>query len=224
MLITISRQYGAGASEVARRVAEALGWSVVDNEIVGQVAFRAGLSPDEVAERDERCPGFVERLARTLATSSQEMFVPAAASDADLEEGDLVRITERVVEEIALQGRAVVIGRAAAAVLGQQERVLHVRIVAPKALRIRTVMERLGVDRKRAEQLVDDTDAHRARYHREYYHRDWDDPTLYHMILNTGALGLDGAAELVLARARRLGWGGPPDPGREAQPKPNPLP
>ena len=45
----------------------------------------------------------------------------------------------------------------------------------------------------------------RARYNREYYHRDWNDPVNYHMVLNTEALGFDGAAEMIVARARGMG-------------------
>ncbi len=79
MLITISRQYGAGGSEVAQRVAAALGWRLVDNEMVEQVAARAGLKPEDVAELEERVPTFVERLARTLAAATPELFPPRRA-------------------------------------------------------------------------------------------------------------------------------------------------
>ena len=49
-------------------------------------------------------------------------------------------------------------------------------------------------------------EARRAQYHKQYYQRDWEDPRHYHMVLNTGVLGFGGAAELVVARARALGW------------------
>src|SRR5438445_251733 len=65
-VITITRQYAAGGSDVARLVAAALDWTVIDNEFVDEVALRAGLAPEEVAERDERAPGLLERLASTL--------------------------------------------------------------------------------------------------------------------------------------------------------------
>ncbi len=52
MIITLSRQYGAGGSEVARLVATGLGWGVVDNEIVDLVASRAGLAPEIIAAQD----------------------------------------------------------------------------------------------------------------------------------------------------------------------------
>ncbi|HMV33726.1 MAG TPA: cytidylate kinase family protein, partial [Gemmatimonadales bacterium] len=116
MLITLSRQYGAGGSEVARLVADALGWSVLDNEIVDRVAQRAGVAPEVVAREDERAPTFVERLARALAASSQEYAVPELGIALRPEEPDLVRLTELVVHEAAVQGRVVLVGRAAPAV------------------------------------------------------------------------------------------------------------
>jgi cytidylate kinase len=206
MVITISRQYGAGGSDVARRVASALGWSVVDNELIEQVAQRAGIPMAEVAERDERAPGFVERLTRTLAAATPELFPPPEGTVADLDEATLVRITESVVGDMAARGRVVLVGRAAPAVLDQQEDALHVKLVAPRPFRIHAASQRLGMDPAEVVKIVDDTDAMRARYHREYYNREWADPLNYHMVLNTGALGLAGAAEVVVARARALGW------------------
>jgi cytidylate kinase len=208
MLITISRQYGAGGSEVARRVAQALGWRVVDNELVEEVAARAGLPPEDVAEREERLPGFAERLARTLAASTPELFAAPAAGGTvpKLQEADLVRITESVVEEVAAAGRVVLVGRAAPAVLAREANCLHVKLVAPRQYRIQAAAERLGVDLKKAAEITDETDARRERYLRQFYRRDWNDPVNYHMVLNTGVLGPEGATDLVVARARALDW------------------
>ncbi len=206
MLITISRQFGAGGSEVARTVAARLGWTVVDNEIVDRVAERAGLSPEIVAARDERSPGFVERLAQALTASSQEYAVPELGVAVRTEEPSLVRLTEMVVHEVAMAGRVVLVGRAAPAVLGQLVDALHVKIVAPRDFRIQGAMAAEQLEPRAAERLLQETDAHRARYHREHYGRDWDDPTHFHLIVNTGLLGLDGAAEIIVAEAKRRGW------------------
>lgn len=206
MLITISRQFGAGGSEVARLVATALGWQVVDNEIVDRVAHLAGLTPDAVAEQDERAPGFVERLARALAASSQEFAVPELGVAVRPPEPSLVRLTEMVVKEIASEGKAVLVGRAAPAVLAREAGALHIRLVASREFRIAAAMASEQLDRRAAERLMDHTDAERRRYHREHYHRDWDDPVHYHMVLNTGLLGIEGVADAVVAAARRQGW------------------
>jgi len=208
MLITISRQFGAGGSEVAKRVATALGWRVVDNELVEEVAARAGLPPERVAEREERVSTFVERLARTLAAASPEVFPPPESAGAVVEmpEADLVKITETVVAEIAAQGRVVLVGRAAPAVLLREVDALHVKLVAPRVFRIQVAAVRLGCNAEKAATVLDQTDKMRARYNREYYRRDWDDPVNFHLVLNTGVLGFDGATEVIVARARAVGW------------------
>ena len=208
MLITISRQFGAGGSEVAARVARALDWRLVDNELVERVAARAGLAPEDVADREERVSTFIERLARTLVAATPELAVPpdAGGTASSLSEDDLVRVTELVVEEVAAEGRVVLVGRAAPAVLARERDAIHVKIVAPPEWRVRAAAERLGVSLEDAGKVTEETDKMRARYHRQHYQRDWSDPTLYHLMLNTAALGLDGAAEVVVARARALGW------------------
>lgn len=208
MLITISRQYGAGGSEIAARVARALGWRVVDNELIERVAARAGLAPEDVAQLEERVPTFIERLARTIVAATPELLVPAEAGGtvSSLPEEDLVRLTERVVGEVAAEGKVVLVGRAAPAVLARERDAIHVKVVAPREWRIRAAAERLGIPPAQAATVTDDTDKMRLRYHRQYYQRDWDDPTNYHLVLNTAALGLDGAVEVIVGRARALGW------------------
>jgi cytidylate kinase len=78
--------------------------------------------------------------------------------------------------------------------------------VAPKEFRLTIAAERLGGDPKLAERTLEETDRNRARYHREYYQRDWSDPVHFHMVLNTALLGMDGAARVIVAQARILGW------------------
>lgn len=207
MLITIGRQFGAGGSTVARAIAERLHWSVVDNDLIDRVAARAGLTPQEVAAQEEAAPGLLERIVMALASSSLEILTPESAEALKpLDEPRLVQITEKVVSEMAAEGKVVLVGRAAAAVLAGEHHAIHVRLVAPKPHRITVIMARLGVDAASAEAMIDKSDANRARYHREYYKREWADAANYHMVLNTGVLGYDGAAGLVVQRARELGW------------------
>ena len=208
MLITISRQYGAGGSEVAAAVARALGWRVVDNELVERVAALAGLAPEDVAQLEERVPTFIERLAQTVVAATPELVVPpdAGGTEPTLSEDDLVRITEHVVEEVAAEGRVVLVGRAAPAVLARERDAIHVKVVAPRDWRIRVIMQRLGIPQEEAAKLTDETDRNRARYHRQHYQRDWADPTNYHMVLNTAALGMEGTVDVIVGRAKALGW------------------
>jgi cytidylate kinase len=210
MLITISREFGAGGSLVAEHAARALGWRLVDNDFVARVAARAGLPEAMVAMRDERAPGFKEWLLRALSRAAPELISPPSPlRPAELEEAALVKVTESVVADLATEGRVILVGRAAPAVLARKEDALHARVVAPRADRIRAVMARQGLGPADAERLMDDTDENRRRYHREYYDRDWADPTHFHLVLNTGLLGYDGAGDVIVDRARRLGWTAP---------------
>jgi cytidylate kinase len=208
MLITVSRQYGAGGSRIAGLVADRLGWSLVDNDLIDRVAARAGLSREEVAARDERSPGFVERIVRALAASSAEILTPETAEAIrPMDEPRLVAITERVVREVGAHGKVVFVGRGAVAVLARNPEALHVQVVAPEPDRVRETMTRLGVGAEEAERVLRVTDASRDRFHREYYHRERSDPAGYHLVLNSSALGYEGAAEVIVQRARALGWG-----------------
>ena len=206
-VVTITRQYGGGGSDVAQRVAATLGWSLVDNDFVERVARQAGLPPETVAAHEERAPSLRERLVRALATASPEVFVPGGPA-AELDEEALVGVTQRVIAEAAAAGRVVLVGRGAQAYLAsaRQEDALHVYVVAPREARVRAVMERLGVDAKQAVQTIDQTDADRDRYVNRHYGRIRQDPANYHLVLNTGWLGFDGAAELVVAAVRGRGW------------------
>lgn len=206
MIITISRQYGAGGALVAQLVAERLGWHLADNEFIERVAAKAGMSPEEVEAREERVPGFVDRLAWALASASAELAVPAGGTIEELEEPQLVKVTEGVVAELAREGRVVLVGRGAAAVLANHARSLHVQIVAPLKDRIARVQERSGTAEADARKQLENTDARRARYHQEYYHRNWHDPANYHMVLNTSLLGVEGAGETIVSEADRRGW------------------
>lgn len=202
MIITVSREFGAGGGEVAERVARALGWTLVDNEIIDEVAKRAGLAREEVAEREERAPSFIERLSRTLASAMPEFVAPEGGTLPDLTEEHLAKLTEKAVSDIAGHENIVLVGRAAAAVLASRPGALHVKIVAPRPERIARIAARLNVDLKEAEKQVSESDGNRARYHKQYYKRDWQDASSYHLTLNTGKLGIEDAVALILSLVR----------------------
>ena len=202
MIITISREFGAAGGEVAKGLAKALAWTLVDNELIDEVAKRVGLPPEEVAEREERAPSFIERLTRTLASAMPEFVAPEGGTLPDLAEERLAKVTDSAVSDLAGHENIVLVGRAAAAVLASRPGALHVKIVAPHADRITRISARFGVDAKESEKRVNESDGNRARYHKQYYQRDWDDASNYHLVVNTGRLGIDGAVTIILDLVR----------------------
>jgi cytidylate kinase len=206
MVITISREYMAGGSDVAGRVAEALGWTVVDDALIDVVAERSGFTPEDVQGLEESVPSFLERFAQSSALSSPENLLSTPNAIAGPATVQLAHVTRKVIEELGRRDRLVFVGRAAAAVLASERNAIHVRLVASLASRVQETMRQLEIGEEEARLAVEERDHGRARYHEELFGRDWSDPLNYHLVLNTEVLGRDGAAELVVARARSLGW------------------
>jgi len=207
-LVTITRQYASGGSEIGRLVVDRLGWTLIDNEFIDQVARLAGLPRDEVARREERAPGLLERLARTLAVASPEMFITTGEMPipVETEEDTLVTMTERVIAEAAAEGRVVLVGRGAQAVLATRPNALHVYVIASKPFRKKVAVERLGVDPATVDRVLDETDQQRDEYVKTHYGRDRQDLTQYDFVLNAERLGFEGAADVIVAEVRRRGW------------------
>ncbi|HSC31343.1 MAG TPA: cytidylate kinase-like family protein [Gemmatimonadaceae bacterium] len=201
-IITVSRLYGSGGSEVAERIAHELGWQLLDNAFVDEVAARLGTPPAEVEAREERVPSLAQRLAATLALGAPEILPGPADAALPPSEERLIEVTERIIIEAASRGHSVLVGRGAQSVLAARQDVLHVFCYAPRAALVARAARRLAVSDKDAEKIVDDTNRQRDHYVRTYWKRSWRAHENYHLCLNTDWLGIDGAADIVVRLAR----------------------
>jgi cytidylate kinase len=204
MIITVSRMFGSGGSDVAARVARQLGWSLLDNAVVDEVADRLGLSRSEVRSLEERVPSLAERIASSLALSAPELAVPV--DDAPMmqtAETRIVGVTRRVMEEAVQGGNAVLVGRGAQALLAERPDALHVFCYAPRDFLIEYAIAHRGVERAQAGQEVDRMNKQREQYVKRHWGRDWRSFSNYHLCVDTGRLGIDNAADLVVYTARQ---------------------
>jgi len=201
--ITISRVYGSGGSEVAQRVATALGWSLLDNDIVDAIAERSGLTRAEVSAQDERVPSLVERLASALSLASPEMLPPVPSGPMETTEERIVAVTQRVIEEAVQAGPAVFVGRGAQCLLAEREDALHVFCYAPRTALRKYAMQMFRVGPDEADKIVAEQNKQREQYVRRHWNRNWLAHENYHLCVNTAWLGLDGAAALVVETARK---------------------
>ena len=204
MIITISRMFGSGGSDVAARVARELGWTLLDNAVVDAVAEQLGVSRAEVSEMEERVPSLVERIVSTLSMSAPELS--PAVDDSSLmvtAETRIVDVTKRVMVEAVAQGNAVLVGRGAQALLADRPDALHVFCYARKAFLVRYAIEHRGIDPAKAEHEVEQRNKQREQYVKRHWGRDWRSFDNYHLCVDTGRLGIDGAADLVVSAARQ---------------------
>lgn len=203
MIITVSRMFGSGGSDVAARVARTLGWSLLDNAVVDEVAERLGVSVSEISAREERVPSLAERIASSMTMSAPELALPVSdASLVDLPEERIVAVTQRVIEEAVQHGSVVLVGRGAQCVLAERGDALHVFCHAPLPALIEYAIAHRGVNPAHAEEEVKRANRRRGEYVRRHWGRDWLALENYHLCVDTGRLGIVAAADLVIAAAR----------------------
>ena len=202
-IITVSRLYGSGGSEVAALVARELRWSLLDNAVVDAVAERLGIAPALVAAREERVPSLVKRLVDTMALGSQEWLTPIAAAKRPPTDEQLVEMTRHIVEEAIARGPLVIVGRGAQSMLAERTDALHVFCYASRAALIARAMERERINEEQAARNVDETNEQREQWVRRHWNRAWRAHENYHLSVNTEWLGVDGAAEVITAVARQ---------------------
>ena len=200
-ILTVSRLYGSGGSEVADLVAKKLGWALLDNAVIDAVAARMGLSVAEVRDREERVPSLVERLTSAMAMGSQEWMSPLADAKRPTDE-QLIEVTRHIIDEAIARGPLVVVGRGTQEMLAEREDTLHVFCYAPRKALIARTMQREGMSAEEAARLVDETNRQRDQWVRLHWERDRRAHENYDLSVNTERLGIQGAADLIVAAAR----------------------
>ncbi|HEY4945808.1 MAG TPA: cytidylate kinase-like family protein [Candidatus Limnocylindrales bacterium] len=201
-VITIAREFGAGGSRVAAMLAQRLGAEVIDRQLVAEVARRLSLTTDEVIAEEERPRSVVDRLIRTFAWISEASspgWSPPYGDPIPDPQRAIRLLTEEVIQESARRGNAIIVGRGGAFLLADWPGVLHVFLRSAEPVRTREVMARLAVTEEEARRRLHQTDADRAAYARQEYATDWRDPRHYDLVLDTGRLGYQRAAETILA-------------------------
>jgi cytidylate kinase len=181
-------------------MAEALGFTFVDREIVEEAARRLGVEPEVAEEWDERAPAIVEEIGLALAAASPEFGLSALP---ELDDRALAGATKRVILSLADAGNYVVLGRGAQAALAGWADACHIALVGDLGDRVQRIMQWQNVDQREARSRCERVDAERAGYVKHFYGKDIRDPLLYDSVLNTSRLGLEAAAELAVAVARR---------------------
>ena len=208
-VVTISRQFGAGGLTVAGLVADQLDAEVVDKELIAEVARRLGVDQTEVEAEDERPRSLLDRLVRAFAPVAVAEGLawnppyPGPGYDA---RRAIVELTQEVIREVARSGNAVIVGRGAPQVLahrpgipGELDEGNVVFLVADESVRACAIMEREMISEAAARRRLHEVDANRRAYLRQVYGVDWQDPTQYCLVLNTGLLGAANTARLILA-------------------------
>lgn len=197
-VITISREYGSGGATLADMLARSLGWKLVDESLVAEVAKRAKIDPETAARYDECVDPWFHRLVKGLWQGGYEGLATAVDSRTIDSEG-MTKFAGEIIREAASLGHCVIVGRGAQCILRNRKNVFHVSIFGPHQQKIQRMRDRLapGIN---AERMMEETDRRRAAYINRFYGEDWKDRRLYHLVINSG-LGLEIVKDTILCAA-----------------------
>jgi cytidylate kinase len=187
--ITVSKQWGSGGDDVARRIAEELGWQAFDREILTDIARNTKMMRTVLSRLDERAIG-------AFNDYMTQLLVPH-------DPGQITYLQEmtRVIWGLARQGRAVILGRGANWIL-KPEYGLRLRVVASLEERVARVADKEGLSIGDAEKQVRGHDAEQIAFIRQVFDRDINDPLGYDLMLNLASLDIDQAAKIAITAMR----------------------
>lgn len=205
-VITIARQVGTGGEDVARMLAGATGYRLLDYHLIQEAAREAGVSPETVSDAEHK-PSFftriIEALARNPATPASGQWgepVNVAATPL-LTSIDYRQLIQEVIEDFAGQGDVVFLGHGAQFVLKGRPEVFRVLIAGSPETRAKRLVAIMATSEEKARELVARTDRERTDYFRTYYGEDWLAPASYDLVVNTDRIDPAAAADVILAAA-----------------------
>ena len=203
-IITVGRQYGSGGREVALKLAERLNIPFYDKELLNEAARDSGISRDVMETYDEK------QEKRSFLSMIGGVQGRGDLGTADMPLNHRIFLAQfDTIRRIASEGPCVIVGRCSDYVLRDYVNAVNVFIKAPMEDRINRITRLYGLDPMKAEESIRKADKQRAAYYNYFATGTWGSVDNYHLCVDTGALGVDGAVDLIAdcmeLRARKLG-------------------
>ena len=198
-VITISRQFGAGGKTFGRRIADTLGYYYADEDIIERAVVEIYISSDGrktiESEPVDRFKKFISKL-NPFGTSLMEL--PLDDKERYIDGFKYVELLNLIIPKIARDGNAVIVGRGGQYILQNLENTYHLLLIANKEDRTKFIEEHYRASSTRAAQMIKRMDKRRVNLFSYFRRKDYDDPTLYDLVINMGLLSMDKAQELVI--------------------------
>ncbi|HVJ05892.1 MAG TPA: cytidylate kinase-like family protein [Candidatus Saccharimonadales bacterium] len=195
-VLTVTREYGSGGSEIGRRVAKLLGWELLDRQLIERVAAMGKIDLTSAEQLDGKSGAWWEQLLSGFRHGGPELYVgdsPASEIDHDA----LQKLTARIIVEAGNTGNCVIVGRSSQCALRQFAQAFHVLVYAPVPERLERIRQRYPQEHSLIG-LLHQVDQERIRYAHTYFGCDSTNRQLYHLCLNS-TIGLDACAELIVS-------------------------
>jgi cytidylate kinase len=194
-VITIDREYGSGAADIASKLADRLGWKLWDGLLTEEIARIMDCDCRAVEEREERRDALHYRLFKAFLRGSFEGTLNAQR--VKMVDADCIReASEKVVLEAAKQGNCVIVGRGSAYYLQSNSAAFHVFVYAPLEEKVQRLRS-MGKSEDEAYLLAETVDQDRAAYIKQYFEVEWPNRHNYHLMINS-SLGDEVVVDTIL--------------------------
>lgn len=216
-VITISREYGSRGEEIAQQVAKELGYNYFDKEILTDVACEAQTTEDKIRQYDEKDEhGFRAFLKKLFLPDypgfGHYPYYPGIAVDIPdafvnrepmLQPSEVVTFFRHVVESLWKRGNVVIVGRASQKILAAKTDTLHLNFIGKIGVRTEWVMVQENMSHEEALKKIQTTDEQRSHYLKHHYNAQWEDPKLYHLIINTTLMSIETTVKIIVTVVRQ---------------------
>ncbi|MDD6276401.1 MAG: cytidylate kinase-like family protein [Clostridia bacterium] len=192
-VITVSREFGSGGRSTAKLIADKLGWKFYNKELVEAAAVESGLSERFIEENGE--------YAGATTSLLFNLSLGASIGNGSVPMYDKIFIAQsNVIRKIAEEGNCVIVGRCADYILRERDDVLNIFIHSDIESRKKRILDRYPNEggKKPIEKRLADKDKRRRVYYNNYTDQNWGDVANYHLALDSGKLGVERCAEIVV--------------------------
>lgn len=195
-VITISRQFGAGGKTLGKLIAKKLNYTLVDEDIIEKVAEKAKVSVDWVQDFEKEAGSTLQNFMSGLISKSYVERI-LGKEHGFLDETKYVETLRDVVTQIAKDDNVVFIGRGGQYILQDHPKAFHILLIAEKLDRINFMKKHYKLSYGEATQIVDTMGKRRINLYKRFGKKDYDQPELYHVVLNMSKLSMEEASDFV---------------------------
>ena len=200
-VITISRQYGAGGKTLGRMIADKLEYGFADSEIVAKVAEMANVSTHWVETVENEAGGKLSRfITRMVSKPLVDRILKGERGYID--EEIYLDYLVLIIAQIADEGDVVVLGRGSQYILNDHPDAFHILMLDEFDNRVRFMKAHYELTEREAAKVIRAEDKRRKALYQKLGKTDYDDPYLYHLVLNMGRVSLEEAAQMVCRRVQ----------------------
>jgi cytidylate kinase len=203
-VITISRQFGAGGRTLGKKIARQLGYRFLDDRIIQALAEKAGVSTDFIKSIERTSGSALSKLLSGIVSRSYMERI-LGSERGYVNEEIYVELLQEVMTTFAKEGDVVLLGRGGQYILQDFEDSFHILLVSDLPHQVRFMQQFYDLSDTKAAKAVKQGAARRSNLYKKLHHRNYNDPHMYHLVLNTAKLSLDNTVQTVVEAVQQIG-------------------